>query len=103
VAFDVKNAGLRGAAEVAQVYVGDPKSGVPRPPRELKGFAKVALAPGETRRVRLTLGPDAFAFYAPDRAAWVVEPGAFEVAVGVSSRDLRLKGRVERTAATVKP
>ena len=94
VSFDVTNAGKRAGAEVVQVYVGDPQCSVPRPPKELKGFEKVRLAPGETARVQLLLQRDAFSFWNPKTKAWTVESGRFDVLVGSSSRDIRLKESV---------
>ena len=96
VAFTVKNTGLRAGAEVAQVYVGQAAASVPRPPRELKGFVKVPLEPGESRRVTVVLPRSAFSFWHPEKKAWVVEPGAFTIEVGASSRDLRLAGTAMR-------
>lgn len=90
VQFKITNTGSRAGTEVAQVYVGDPQSSLPRPPRELKGFSRVNLAPGETRPVSLRLDPRAFAFYDPAQGRWVIEPGEFTLAVGGSSRGLRL-------------
>jgi beta-glucosidase len=95
VRFELRNAGDRAGAEVAQVYVGDTESGLPRPPRELKGFAKLRLEPGERRTVELELGWRDLAFFDEATRAWTVEPGAFEIAVGASSRDLRLQHRFE--------
>jgi beta-glucosidase len=92
VSFDLKNTGKRKGAEIAQVYVHDVECSVPRPPKELKGFKKVRLDPGESKRVEITLDGDAFAFWHPEKKKWVVEPGAFDVLVGSSSRDIRLKG-----------
>ena len=92
VELDVANAGAREGAEVVQLYVRDVAASLPRPVQELKGFAKVRLAPGERQRVRLPLKADAFAFYDPTRRAWVAEKGEFRVAVGASSRDIRLEG-----------
>ncbi|NLF40092.1 hypothetical protein GX586_11640 [bacterium] len=93
VTFDVRNAGTRAGAETAQVYVHDVEAAVPRPPKELKGFAKVLLQPGETKRVTVTLDRDAFAYYDAAKKDWAVEPGVFEILVGASSRDIRLKGQ----------
>jgi len=67
------------------------KSSLVRPPKELKAFTKIALEPGETRTVKLTLQEQDLAFYDDSRAEWVVEPGEFEVLVGRSARDIRLK------------
>jgi beta-glucosidase len=94
VEFEVANVGTRAGAEVAQVYVGDVESSLPRPPKELKGFAKVFLKAGERRRLTFKLPASAFAFYDPARHEWVAEAGEFNVAVGASSRDVRLEGRV---------
>lgn len=91
VTFDLTNTGDRAAAEVAQVYVSDLKSSLPRPVKELKGFAKVFLKPGERRTVAFDLYRDAFAFYDPARRAWVAERGDFRIQVGASSRDIRLE------------
>ena len=71
----------------------DVEATVPRPPRELKGFAKVWLEPGESRTVALRLGWRDLAFFDEAAGAWTVEPGVFQVLVGASSRDLRLGRR----------
>jgi len=92
--FDVTNTGNRTGAEVAQVYVGDRRSSVPRPTKELKGFAKVNLAPGETRQVTITLNRRAFAYYDVKKRDWTVEPGDFDVMVGRSSAQIELTGKV---------
>ena len=85
----VENTGDREGAEVVQVYVADPAASVDRPPKELAGFEKVWLAPGETREVTCEVTADDLAFYHPEDG-WTVEPGRFGVSVGRSSRDLRL-------------
>lgn len=90
----VTNTGGRAGAEVVQIYVGQPGCSVPRPVRELKGFAKVVLEPGETRRVEIELPREAFAFWHPAKNGWTVEPGEFVVEAGVSSRDIRCKTRI---------
>jgi beta-glucosidase len=92
VAFDVTNQGQRAGAEVAQVYVGDARAPVPRPPKELKGFAKVDLAPGETRRVQVTLDRRAFSYYGPK--GWTATGGEHDVLVGSSSQRIELRGKV---------
>jgi beta-glucosidase len=91
VSLTVRNTGNRAGKEVVQLYVGDRVSSLPRPPAELKGFAKVALEPGESRTVRFTLERRAFAFYDPYRREWVVEPGEFDILAGSSSRDIRAR------------
>ncbi len=94
VSLAVKNVGPVAGQEVVQLYVRDELAGVVRPDKELKGFEKVALAPGEEKQVRFALGRRAFAFWDVRSHAWKVEPGDFTILVGASSRDLRLSGRV---------
>lgn len=94
VSFDVKNTGRYDGAEVAQLYVSDLTASVPRPVKELKGFEKVFLKRGQTKRVEMRLPHDAFAFYDTDCHDFAVEPGDFLLQVGASSRDLRLKGTI---------
>lgn len=89
--FDVTNTGNREGAEIAQVYVHDVVSKEIRPLKELKGFEKVFLRPGETKKVSVTLGKDAFRYFSEKKADWVFEPGDFEIWVGASSKDIRLK------------
>ena len=91
VSFSVKNTGSRPGAEVAQIYVSQPKASLPRPPKELKHFFRVDLNPGQTSRISLWLQRDAFAFYDPAKHDWVVEPGRFEILLGASAGDIRLK------------
>jgi beta-glucosidase len=88
VAASVTNTGQRAGAEVVQVYVGDIEASVARPLRELKGFVKVHLEPGETQQVSCQLDERAFAFWSRRFQQWVVESGEFTIAVGSSSRDL---------------
>ena len=90
IGFDITNTGARDGAEAVQLYVHDVESSVYRPEQELRTFAKVRLAPGETRQVDLTLRDDAFAVYDTAARTWVVEAGDFEIRVGASSRDIRL-------------
>ena len=87
----VKNTGAVAGKEVAQLYVRDVQASVQRPVKELKGFAKVALQPGEEKTVAFEMNERALAYYDPDRQAWVAEPGEFEVLIGSSSRDIRLR------------
>jgi len=92
VSADIKNTGTREGAEVAQLYVSDKEAGVPRPVKELKGFQRVVLKPGETKTVNFRLDKRSMAFYDVNKKDWVAEPGEFEVLIGSSSRDIRLKG-----------
>ena len=94
MSVDVANAGKRPGKEVVQLYLRDPVATVVVPVHRLRGFEKVALAPGETRTVRFTLRPADLALL-DGGLRWTVEPGAFEVAVGSSSRKLPLTGRFE--------
>jgi len=89
VSVDVTNTGKVAGKEVVQVYVHDHKSGLVRPPKELKGFAKVELQPGETKTVTLALDFRAFAYYHPAYQQWITEDGEFDILVGVSSADIR--------------
>lgn len=104
VSFTVTNTGNRRGSEVAQLYLGKRNSKVLRPIKELKGFEKVNLQPGESRRVTLTLDERAFAYFSEDRKAFTVENGGYDVLVGASSQDqdIRLRGRV-RAARGVSP
>jgi beta-glucosidase len=97
VSFDVTNTGHRAAAEVAQVYVGQPEAKVPRPIKELKGFSKVALNPGETKRLSVTLDQRAFSYYDARNHRWTADRGEYIVTVGPSSAGLVLAGKVART------
>jgi beta-glucosidase len=99
----VANVGARAGSEVVQLYVGDESSSVPRPAKELKAFAKVHLAAGETARVKLELSERDFAFYSVEAKHWVVEPGAFTLMVGTSAADIALTGQVRRTNRVLIP
>ncbi len=90
VSFTIANTGKREGAEVAQIYVRETKPTVQRPVKELKAFAKVNLKPGEKQTVTLTLGQSAFAFYDPDKKAWISNKGDFDIEVGASSRDIQV-------------
>ncbi len=95
VEFDVTNTGTRKGADVAQVYVGDPHPKVPRPIRELKGFDRVELAPGETRHLTIPLDARSFAYYDVAGKKWVVDPGRFTIEAGDNVDSLPLKETVE--------
>jgi beta-glucosidase len=97
VTFDITNTGDRAGADVAQVYVSDDHSKTPRPAKELKGFEKVALQPGETKHVSVDLDSRSFAYYDPEAKKWNIAPGKFGILVGDSSASLDLKGSVEIT------
>ena len=99
--LQLTNVGAREGAEIVQAYVRPVKPPVMRPDKELKAFAKVPLKPGETKTVTLTLGPRAFAYYAPDAKAWRVASGRYELLVGASSRDIRLTSSVDVTTSAL--
>jgi beta-glucosidase len=96
----VTNAGDRRGKEVVQLYVGDPDAAVARPPRELKSFAKVDLQPGESETAKFRLDARDLSYWS---GGWVLEPGEFTLAVGASSRDLRLTTTVAVDAPPVRP
>ncbi len=102
VTLKVTNTGKREGDEIVQVYVAPPKSGVPRPPKELKGYARVALGPGETKPLTVTLEPRAFAYWDDGKKEWTVEAGSYEVLAAASSADVRLRRYVD-VAARVSP
>jgi len=97
VSFDVSNTGHREAAEVAELYVGDAHASVPRPVKELKGFVKVNLKPGETKRITFMLDRRAFSFYDMTKKDWSAEPGDFTILVGGSSDSIQLTGKFTLT------
>ncbi|MCK5740023.1 glycoside hydrolase family 3 C-terminal domain-containing protein, partial [bacterium] len=90
IAFDIRNTGAVAGAETAQIYIHDRKASVPRPPKELKGFEKVFLTPGQTKQIFTELPLSSLAFFDEDAGSWVIEPGEFEIRIGSSSRDIRL-------------
>ncbi|AQX02376.1 glycoside hydrolase family 3 C-terminal domain-containing protein [Elizabethkingia anophelis] len=87
----IKNTGKREGAEVAQLYISDLKSSVPRPVKELKGFEKINLKPGEQKEVSFTIDKSALSFFDAATHQWVAEPGEFEALVGASSSDIKTK------------
>ena len=93
ISADVTNTGDRAGAEVVQLYIGDEQSSLPRPVKELKGFQKVSLNPGQTQTVTFEITPRMLQYYDDAKGAWVAEPGAFTAYVGAASDDIR--GTVE--------
>ncbi len=87
----VKNTGKKAGAEVAQLYISDIKSSVPRPAKELKGFEKVYLNPGEQKEVSFTIDKSALSFFDAQKHDWVAEPGDFEALIGNSSDAIKTK------------
>ena len=98
VSVPVKNTGSRAGAEIVQLYVSDLKSSLPRPVKELKGFRKITLQPGQEQTVSFTIDRKALSFYDDTKQDWVAEPGTFEVLVGASACDIRGKAAFELTA-----
>lgn len=98
VQLKVKNTGEVAGQEIVQIYVHDVESTAFRPVKELKGFVKVALNPGEVTDVTVKLGRRAFAFYDVSQQDWVVEAGGFEILAGASSQDIRLSGTLQLTS-----
>jgi beta-glucosidase len=96
VSFRITNTGARAGAEVAQIYVAPPShTKIERAPRELKGFVRMQLAPGETKSAAIELARDAFAYFDESQHHWTVEPGSYNVIVGASSHDPRLQAAIE--------
>lgn len=87
----VKNVGNKEGAEVVQLYISDLKSSLPRPIKELKGFEKVNLKPGETKEVNITIDQSALSFFDSTKHDWVAEPGDFEALIGNSSYNIKTK------------
>jgi len=94
VTFELANTGTRSGAEVAQIYVQELDPPVLQPAKELKGFKKVFLQPGEKQTVTIPLDAAAFAHYDPEQKAWVADSGNYNIFVGSSSRDLRLSEKI---------
>jgi beta-glucosidase len=88
--FEIENAGKVAGSEVAQLYVHESNPRLPRPEKELKGFRKVFLQPGEKQTISIPLKRAAFAYYDDAKQSWIAEDDRFEILVGSSSRDIRL-------------
>ncbi len=99
VTFTVRNTGFAAGREIAQLYVAHKNSSVFKAPKELKGFAKVSLEPGEQKIVTLTLERDAFSWYNTVEKRWCVDAGEYEILIGASSRDIRLNAALHIDAA----
>jgi beta-glucosidase len=89
VSVAVRNNGKSAGKEVVQLYLQDKQASLPRPPKELKGFTKIELGPGETRTVNFDLDQRALSFFDPYQNQWICEAGEFEILIGSSSRDIR--------------
>ena len=95
VSLKLRNQGKRAGAEVVELYVHDGHSSVDRPVKELKGFRRVELAPGKSATVNFKLDKNSLSYYSTQKKDWIAEPGTFDVLVGASSADIRLKGSFE--------
>jgi beta-glucosidase len=93
--FKLKNIGKLEGSEVAQLYIKDIKSSLPRPEKELKKFKRVTLEPGEVKQIEFTIDKNDLSFYDPGKHEWITEPGEFQVLIGSSSRDIKLKDGFE--------
>ena len=93
--FTLKNTGKVAGAEVAELYVHQEKSLLPRPEKELKGFEKIMLAPGEQKMVTIQLDENAFQYFNDVENEWVMDPGTFDILIGSSSRDIKLSGKIK--------
>ena len=100
ISFDVTNTGTRAGADVAQVYVAEEHAKVPRPTKELKGFARIELKSGETKTSTVTLSGRSFSYYDADAKQWRADPGEFQILVGRSSQDIVLRGSLTLSAAS---
>jgi len=99
VSFEVTNTGKVSGAAVAELYVSDPQASVPRPPRELKGFRKLFLKPGETRQMSIPLTSRSFSYYDVQAQQWRAHAGKYGVLVGTSSEQIELKGDIRLSQA----
>ena len=103
VHFTVRNRGCVYGEEVAQLYIHAATNGMFRPEQELKGFVKVSLDPGEEKQVAIALDDRSFAVWSVLENDWVIEGGNYEVRIGASSRDIRLKAEIQKTGSVANP
>ena len=95
ISVDVTNTGDRAGKEVVQLYISDPKSALPRPEKELKGFRKIELGPGETSTVTFTVDMEDLSYFDPEKHEWIAEPGKFKALIGSASDDIRTEVNFE--------
>ena len=96
VSVEVTNVGDREGKEVVQLYIGDDESTLERPVKELKGFKKVSLKPGQTEKVTFDITDDMLKYYDPARGGWTLEKGTFTAYVGAASDDVRTSVKFEK-------
>jgi len=101
ISVDLRNSGTRPGAEVVQVYLHHRSPSLPRPDRELAGFAKVAVEPGQVKRVTIAVDPERFAYYHDGLKQWVIEKGEYDILIGASAADIKLSHRVVLAAGTM--
>ena len=89
MSVDVTNTGTREGKEIVQLYIQDVVSSLERPVKELKGFEKIVLTPGQTKTVTFVIEPEMLKYYDPANGGWVLEPGEFIAHVGAASDDIR--------------
>lgn len=95
ISIQITNTGKVAGKETVQLYVGDLESSLKRPLKELKGFEKISLQPGETKTIEFVLDKSDFSFYDPDQSKWIAEHGEFEIFIGSSSKDIRVRKIIE--------
>ena len=95
ITVKVKNTGDREGAEVVQLYIADPVASIDRPVKELKGFEKISLKPGETKTVSFEIAADALSYYSVEDNGWKAEAGEFQALIGPSSEDIRATASFE--------
>ena len=103
VSFDITNTGSAAGKEIIKLYIRDLTGSTNRPLKELKGFEKVSLEPGETKTVTIELDYRSFAWYSTNLGDWYAAGGSYEIQVGSSSRDIRLLSKVTLKTARVLP
>ncbi|WP_237352974.1 MULTISPECIES: fibronectin type III-like domain-contianing protein [unclassified Rhizobium] len=101
VTLELTNISERPGSAVVQIYVGDVEASIPRPVKELKAFSKIALEPGEKRRLRFVLDARTFAFFDTTERRWRIEAGEFAVMAGFSATDIRLSLTVTQKGAVL--
>jgi beta-glucosidase len=95
VSLDVRNSSRRPGDEVVQVYAAYPSSAVTRPARQLIGFRRISIAPGETKTITLPIRAGQLAYWNASERGFVIEPGTVDLLAGASSADIRLRGKIQ--------
>jgi beta-glucosidase len=103
VTFDATNTGKRSGATVAQLYVSESSPKIERPVKELKGFERLMLQPGETKHVTLELNPRSFSYFDVKASAWQADAGTYTLQLGDSSQDIQQKTTIQLPKALMTP